>query len=157
MNTDYYLDVVTPEGATMTEEEKATDIETGRIFQFGNATVIFKNKRSAATGCKLPSLEIQVIDQYGYQREWSLSKRWEPGDSKSLFWESHIYQHPGRKETELVSEALAKRVLRRFLYLCEKYPTLIFNDADERRARHDGFVHFAERLHRGEALSTKLL
>lgn len=142
---------------TTEQTEKTTDITTGRVLQFGHATVVFKNEFSAATGCNLQSLEVQAIDQYGYQREWSLSKRWEPGNSKDIFWESRIYQHPGRRESERVSEALAKKILRRFLYLCEKYPTLLFNDADERRARHDGFVHFAERLHRGEAISTKLL
>jgi hypothetical protein len=141
-----------------------------KIIQFerAHATVIFKNELSAATGKRIPRLYVQCIDQYGYQREWSLQRTHKPGDSSTTYWESHIYQHPGRREITEVSDSIAARCIGRFLYLCENYPTLLFNETAIRaqnapngtpdvRPRSEGFVHFAEALHRGARPTAKML
>ncbi len=141
-----------------------------RIIQFekAHATVIFKNELSAATGKRLPRLYVQAIDQYGYQREWVLERRHKPGDSSTIYWESHIYAHPGRREITEVSGSIAAQCISRFLDLCENHPTFLFNETYIRpqsspngtpdiRPRSEGFVHFAEALHRGARPTAKML
>ncbi len=141
-----------------------------KIIQFerAHATVIYKNEISAATGERMPRLYVQCIDQYGYQREWSLQRTHKPGDSSVTYWESHIYQHPGRREIAEVRGSIAAQCIARFLYLCENYPTLLFNETCIRaqnepngtldiRPRSEGFIHFAEALHRGARPTAKML
>jgi hypothetical protein len=132
------------------------------VWQFEHATVQYSEHFSLATDRPMPKLSVMCIDQYRYQREFSVSFRWEPGDSKSLFWEMSVYQHPGRRETERVSEAVAVRFIKRFIEQVEKHPDLLFNSfavlpTNSVRPRAEGFVHLCERLHRGAALSSKLL
>ncbi len=139
--------------------------QPSKIFQFeqAHATVIFTNELSAATGQKHAKLYVQAIDQYGYLREWSLQFTHEPGDSTKTYWESHIYQHPGRREITKVRAQIATQCITRFLDLCEKHPTLLFNVAElaaatgRFRPQCEGFVHFAEALHRGTTPTAKML
>jgi hypothetical protein len=133
------------------------NVPTERIvFQFDNATVIYTAEHSAATGKVMPKLYVQAIDQYRFQRELIVEFRHEPGDSKKLFWEYHIYQHPGRRHVAKVSEYRATKFINRFLHLCKDYPDLLFNKSGD-RPRHEGFVFAAEFLHRGFDLSVRLL
>jgi hypothetical protein len=132
------------------------------VHQFENGCVIYTADHSQATGRVMPKLYVQSIDQYCYQREYNLGFRHEPGDSKKLYWESHIYQHPGRRSECKVSEEVAKRFILRFLDLCKNYPSLLFNKTGDHkenpaRPRHEGFVHLAEILHRGVEPSVRLL
>lgn len=142
------------------------------IFQFedAHATVIFKNEKSAATGRKHARLYVQAIDQYGYQREWTLEFRHESGNSRVTYWESHIYMHPGRRQIVKVGAKMAENCIRHFLHVCRKYPNLLFNAAAlvnhdparplparlEIRPRNQGFVNLAEALHRGALPSARL-
>lgn len=129
-----------------------------KILQLPHATVIFTNYLSVATGKKMPKLYVQAHDAYGYQREWTLQFRCEPGDSKKLFWESHVYMHPGRREIVPVGKAMAETCILKFLHLCENYSDLLFPADDHPKLiRCSGFVHFAEQLHRGALPSATLL
>lgn len=129
------------------------------VFQFdkAHATIQYKCKHSAATGCVMPSLEVMVIDEYRYQREWSLAYRHKPGDSAVRYWESHIYQHPGRRHICEVAPDVAKLLMVRFVEQCDKYPTLLFNERTDKRPCCEGFVHFADMLMWGTPPSAKLL
>lgn len=133
-----------------------------KSFEFEQACVIFTNDSSVATGQKMPKLYVQIVDAYRFQREWTLQFRYEPGDAKKLYWESRIYQHPGRREICELPKKQAENLLIRFLELCDKYPSLLFNKTgehttDKARPRNEGFVSFAERLHRGEMPDESLL
>ncbi len=126
-------------------------------FEWPHASVNASNQYSLASGRRMVKLEVMVIDQYRYQREWTLQFRHRSGNSKDLHWESHIYQHPGRREVSEPTPKEAVKLLKRFLELTIEYPTLLFNDSSTDRARCEGFVHFAEILHRGATPSSKLL
>lgn len=134
------------------------------VFQFdkAHASVIYKVEPSAAIGGNRVSLEVMVIDQYRYQREFSLRFTYEPGNSANVRWEWHIYQHPSRRNDGIVSDGIAKRFIQRFLELCRDYPALLFNESgdhatDAARPRCEGFVHLAEALHLGAPLSVSTL
>lgn len=125
-----------------------------KIYQFEHATVIYKAELSVATGKVMPSLYVQAIDAYRYQRELSVSLRWRPGDSKSLFWNMHAYQHALRRNEMELTPARAIGFIRRFIELCELFPSLLFNKTGEHttdtaRPRHEGFVHLHDQLLNG--------
>jgi hypothetical protein len=129
------------------------------IYQFekSHASVIFKNEFWKATGKKHASLEVMAIDAYGFQREFSLRLTFEPGNSKNIYWESQIYQHPGRRF--IISHLGNKKCeafIKKFLAYCKNYPLAFFNEKGVAEQNY-GFVKFAERLHRGEEPSVKLL
>ena len=126
-------------------------------FEKSHACVIFTNKMSAATGKRMPRLYVQLVDQYRFQREFTLEFRHKPGDSKTLYWESHVYKHPARRVVLQIGRTQAINCIRRILELCRDYPDLLFNVEDERRARSEGMVHFLERLHDGAAPSKRML
>lgn len=128
-----------------------------KTYEFAHATVQYTENHSLATGKVMPRLYVQVIDAYSYQRELTVEYRHEPGDSKNLYWEYHIYRHPGRRRVEKVSQKVATAFIERFLHLCEDYPVLLFNEGTIDRPRSDGFVRLAERLHDGEKLSAGML
>ena len=134
-----------------------------KTYQFpeAHASVIFTNEMCPLTHVKRPLLQIQCIDQYRYQREWSIGLKRTSGTHENS-WVSSIYQHPGRRYEVTIGSARAKSVIERFLYLCENYPQLLFNKTGEHisdvaRPRSEGFVHFAEQLHRGALPSKKML
>ena len=131
--------------------------QTSITHEFPRATVIFTNEMVRATGKRMPKLYVQMADAYGYQREWTLAYRYEPGDSKTLYWESSVYQHPGRREAVKLGKAQAEKCIAKFLELCVKYPMLLFNASDEHMPACAGFVHFAEALHRGALPSATML
>lgn len=116
-----------------------------------HASVIYSEKESAATGKVMPKLEVQLIDFYRYQREWSIQFRHEPGNSKVLYWESHAYKHPGERHVARLSRDNAESLIARFLDLSTRYPALLF------AVRGQGFVHFHDALLRGAEPSVKLL
>lgn len=124
---------------------------------YSHSCVVFTREFSKATNQEMPKLYVQSIDAYNFQREFSLAKRYAPGDSKKVFWESHVYQHPGRREVCQVPEAVATAFIARFMEQVTKYPSLLFNATNDRQARNAGFVSFCERLHRGESPSVKML
>lgn len=131
-------------------------------FEKSHATVIYRAEHSAATDRVMPHLDVMVIDQYRYQREFSVRYRWEPGDSSNLYWEWQVYRHPGRRNAGKVSQCVAERFILKFLELTRYYPGLLFNAAgdhatDPTRPRCEGFVHLAEYLHDGYEFSVKLL
>lgn len=130
--------------------------DTFKVHQFKHGTVIVENKYSAVSGKMMPKISVQIIDAYRYQREWTLEFRHKPG-KKHCYWESHVYKHPGQRHIVELSPNVAKRLWDRFLSMVENYPTLLFNDTDERRARHEGFVHFSDTLLCGETPSCTLL
>lgn len=132
------------------------------VFQLPHASVVYTCEHSAATGRVMPKLYVQAMDQYRFQREFLVEFRHEPGDSKTLYWEYHIYQHPGRRHIEKTTKHRAERFINRFLELCKDHPSLLFNATgdhatDKGRPRHEGFVRMAEYLHRGAELSVELL
>lgn len=124
-------------------------LPTNRIIhQYDNASVVYTCEHSAATGFLMPKLTVQVIDAYRYQRELYVQYKHEPGNSKTLYWEWVIYRHPAHRNSGKTTEKTATAFITRFLTLCDKYPTLLFNpDGENGRARAEGFVHMAEALH----------
>ena len=125
--------------------------EASVTFQFpkSHATVQFTNGFDADKR-RHTRLYVQAIDQYRYQREWSLT----------LIrgkWFSHVYQHPGRRRETEVGNARAEACIRRFLHLCANYPDLLFNVGNGERARSEGFIHFCEALHMGQGPTKRLL
>ena len=130
-------------------------------FPQSHSCVVWKREKGLG-GKTYFSLYVQSIDQYRFQREYSLKYSHVPGDSATLRWWSHVYMHPGRRQESEVSAERAKGFILRFLYLCDHYPSLLFNAAgdhaaDASRPRSEGFVHLCERLHRGETVSKRLL
>lgn len=109
---------------------------------------------------KVRGLAIQAIDAYGYQREFTLLFGWEPGQShhEAREWRWSAYKHPFRPSTEgCVSSKVARTFIERLVELVEQYPTLLFNEADDRRPRGNGFVHVHEQLLYGCEPSATLL
>ena len=132
------------------------------IHQFQHASVIYTEEHSAATDKVMPKLEVMCIDAYRYQRELTVQYRHEPGDSKNLYWEFHVYRHPGRRALGKVPEKVAKKFISRFLEFCEKCPALLFNKTGEHttnvaRPNSEGFVHLCERIHDSETISVDML
>jgi hypothetical protein len=123
-------------------------------FQFEQATVIYSTVPSDVEGLAAPKLEVQVIDQYGFQRELSVQLRHRAGSSHSFCWEMHAYRHPGRRNIKEVPRHVAERFIARFLEICEKHPILLFNDE---MPRSMGFVRLSECLLDGATLSVRLL
>ena len=134
----------------------STENDTCKVHEFQQGTVIVTNKHSAASGRMMRKISVQILDAYRYQREWTLEFRREPG-GKRCYWESHAYKHPGQRHIVELSKQVAERLWDRFLEMVENHPSLLFNDADERRARHEGFVHFHDTLLCGATPSYKLL
>jgi hypothetical protein len=130
-----------------------------KVFQFEQATVIYSAEHAPATGMVMPKLEVQVIDQYGYQRELSVGFHHRAGNSKAHYWEMHAYRHPGRRNIQELSKAVAERFINRFLEVSEKYPIFLFNNADNAKGepRSRGFVQLSEQLLDGETCSVELL
>lgn len=132
--------------------------EERKTFEFEQASVIFRIEDSPAAGRELYRLEVMVLDAYAYQREFILQLR-NSGTSKELFWEAHTYHHPDRRNIQTLTWRNAEHFILKFLDLCEKYPTLLFNATDNPKGtpRSVGFVHLSERLLRGEPCSDRLL
>jgi hypothetical protein len=128
-------------------------------WSFPHASVVYTYGFSQVTNKHMPMLSVQAIDQYGYQREWSLRLTFSP--DKRLLWESHVYQHPGRREICEVGQSQAIACMVAFMDLCENYPNLLLNEevivAGKWRPRHEGFVRFCECMHRGMKPSQTLL
>lgn len=127
------------------------------IKSYNNASVIYTENLSRATNREMPRLAIQVIDDYAFQREFSLQYRHRSGDSNNLYWCWSNYQHPGRRAQGEVSTAVAEKFINRFHELVNghyDYSSLLFN---EDSPSNKGFVHFSERLFLCEELSVRLL
>lgn len=103
-----------------------------------------------------PTLYVQVTDQYGFQRELTLSQKSDFTSGK-MYWEYTIYMHPGRRWFQPVTSLMAERFIKKFLETCEKHPDLLFNPATPDRPRCKGFVELAERLHLKVALNSNLI
>jgi hypothetical protein len=125
-------------------------------FEKAHATLVYTETKDF-TGRARPKLYIQAMDAYRYQRELSIQLRHRPGDSNDLYWEVHTYQHPGQHEVREVSKDVATRLINRIIELGETYPALLFNEANERQPRSEGFVHFHNALLWGAEPSVKLL
>ena len=141
--------------------EKLALPKENKHWQFEQGTVSFKIETDA-NGKERPEFYVQVIDQYGYQREWRIGLRHRPGNLEDLYWESHMYRHPGRRSVHELTKTVALNMMGRFYYLLEKYPTLPFNpeyykDGKLFRSRHTGFVHFSENVLDGAEPSIKMM
>jgi hypothetical protein len=125
------------------------------IHEFDQAAVIY-NVSESDKGI-FPRLYVQVIDGYGFQREFILTRHYE---NNAMAWKYTIYQHPGRRFQSTVTEKTAIKFIKRFLHLCQKYPDVLFNKTATTqfaRSRSAGFVHFAEKLHREEPLDPQMV
>lgn len=134
------------------------------------ASVLYREEHSEAAGRVLPKLSVQCIDAYGYQREWSLSLERAAG-SVQCSWISHAYRHPGVRHIQPMEASKAKKLIARFLELCQKYPTLLFNDGPRPltegamgnqnavigQPRAQGFVRFHTALLDGAEPTVRLL
>lgn len=129
------------------------------VLEFDNASVVYTTDHSAATGKVMPKLYIQAMDAYRYQWELTIGYRHRPGDSKDLYWEGHIYRHPGMRQIQELDARTGKGMISRILELCHDYPTLLFNanNVPQGYARHEGFIHMAVALLDGQQFSTKRL
>lgn len=125
-------------------------------IQLNHACVLYSEERDF-NGRTLPKLYIQTIDAYRYQRELTIELRREPGSSSVYFWECHAYKHPGQRNVQTVTKQVAESLIERILHLARNYPTLLFNENSETRARHEGFVHFHDRLLAGFTATVKML
>lgn len=131
-----------------------------KFYEFEQGTVIYNVEHVPDKEGAVPKLEVQVLDQYGYQRELSLRFRDRQSEKAfTYYWELHTYRHPGRRDIQHVSERLALIFIARFLEICEKYPILLFNPADSAKGepRHKGFVQLSERLLDGERYGEHML
>ena len=122
-----------------------------KVWEVEHGTVIF-----ALKGERLPSFFTLLLDQYGYQREWSIDRRikLEPGKEKTPCL-SHMYRHSGVRMVHDLSIKACQLLMEQFHYLLENHPTLLFNATGDHainkaRPRHEGFVHFSERVLQGE-------
>lgn len=116
---------------------------------------ILSPEQSDSTACVLVNhpcgkLYVQALDAYGFQRELSVVEIPEG-------FRVSVYMHPGRRESEQVSIKTGERFMARFLEITQSYRGLLFNPTEANRPKNAGFVSLCERLHRGEAVSAKLL
>jgi hypothetical protein len=135
------------------------DLPTERKFyEFEQATVIYNVEHVPGKDGAVPKLEVQILDQYGYQRELSFKFRVRGGQATTYYWEVHTYRHPGRRDIQHVSERVAIHFITRFLDICEKHPIFLFNSADQSGSpRSKGFVQLSERLLDGERCGVHML
>ncbi len=142
--------------------EKLTLPTENKLWNVEQGTIQFKLEKDT-NGKERPEFYVQIIDQYGYQREWRIGLRHRPGNLEDLYWESHMYRHPGRRSVHELTKTVAMNMMTRFHYLLEKYPSLPFNpeyyekNGKLRRARHSGFVHFSENVLDGADPSVKMM
>jgi len=144
-----------------------------RHWEFKHGTVTFTCDEDA-NGKARPKFYVQIMDEYRYQREWTIELTHStlgldiPGPTSldRLYWVSHMYRHPGRRSIREMTKSVAIRLMERFHYLVENYPSLLFNEGGmvgesgptpHYRPRHEGFVHFAEALLDGANPSVKVL
>jgi len=140
-----------------------------KVWEVEHGTIIFTCEHSMALGCITPKFAVQVIDQYRYQREWTIGLKHNnqlvDGRMKPVpCWESHMYRHPGVRDIQNMSMYKAMRLMERFHYLVENYPSLLFNKGEMMggatpywRPRHEGFVHMAEKLLAGMEASVRMI
>jgi hypothetical protein len=139
-----------------------TTTEAPKTFEFPHACVIFGRVKNAE-GKSLPSVFIQCVDEYAYQRELSVKPvrtydRVPREVRNGLEYEVHPYLHPGIRRVHRVSKAVATAFLIRLQEQLEKYPTLLFTVKEGRELPlHRGFVHLHHRLLNYDDLSQKLL
>ena len=110
-------------------------------------------------------LEIQAIDQYGYQREFGLRVQRVRG-TNTFRWQADTYLHPFHTPDQYqdVDEDVALRFCERLIELAERYPSLQFNNSGftqhtppRFRPRHEGFVRWHTMLLNGATVSAELL
>lgn len=122
-------------------------------------TLEFENRACVVFSVKGPEdkfrvpmakLFVQAYDQYGHQRELSVSK-----PENDVLWSWKIYHHPDRRGDGTVGEDLGIKFVCRFLDICHNYPGILFNKEGEgipSRPLNEGFVQMAEAMHRGWSL-----
>lgn len=137
-----------------------TDVSVTQ-YQFEHGGMVVKRTPNG----EVFSLKVQVIDQYSYQREFSVEYRRVPGTS-SFRWVASTYQHPFHRvdQDQDVTAGKARRFIERLIELVENHPSLVFNNSGEtshapprHRARHEGFVRWHTALLNGAEFSVKLL
>lgn len=148
--------ISTPGKDLATELLEAPELESYKCFQFPHGTAQYWEEKSGATGKVMKRMYTQVIDDYHYQREWSLRQRHRAGNSKAVYWESHIYRHPGIRCIVEPQDKAAENLLAKYLEYCEKWPSLLFNARSERQAANAGFVDLALILHEGALPSVRI-
>ena len=136
------------------------DKDVTYVFEEASASVIYNVFEH--DGKPMPKLYVQVIDQYGFQRELTV-QRLREHETNECYWEYHVYMHPGRHWFQKCTDLMAKRFVARFLEWCEKHPELLFNppeviiETKRFKPRCEGFVRLAEQLHLKVMLNSKLL
>ena len=123
-----------------------------KAFSVPRGSVIFKHNKDYR-GVLRPRVEIQVIDYYSFQREWSIGLEHEPGNIEKLRWVSHAYLHPGQRSIVEISEGVAVRMINRIADIVANNPNLLF--AEKNNCRQ--FVHVHQALVHGATPSVKLL
>lgn len=139
------------------------EFDTDQTYPVGAGHwTVFSCPNASATFGPL-GVSFQVIDAYAFQRELSIIKQ-RPGAPISTTpgvmngYDVHVYQHPGRREQQVVSKGVAKRMISRFRELLDQHPSLLWNPPmwGVGYAMHNGFVVAHERMFRGD-LSVKAL
>lgn len=130
------------------------DVPNGTVVLSYTADVV-KNDRGQL------KLYVQLIDDYGYQRELTVEYVQNSDPLKTL-WRYHAYRHPGRRNISLASPEVAIHFIRKFFGQTKRYPSLLFNeqrivDGKCERPTGAGFVHLNEQLLDGASLSVNLL
>jgi hypothetical protein len=89
-----------------------------------------------------------------------------PNRKDAYYWEVHAYWHPGIRYQHRVTPAVAKSLIARLVDITrdhvEKQYGWFWTSQDDAMtgrgtARHEGFVHFHDRLLTGEFPSVKML
>jgi hypothetical protein len=96
-------------------------------------------------------LYIQIVDEYSYQRELAIDFDYQ---EKKYKVHSYLHSSPCIREIKYVSNNVGELIIGQIIYLCEKYPDMLFN-ADS--ARNKGFVRFHTLLIAGATPSVTLL
>ncbi len=83
-----------------------------------------------------PSMFVQCMDAYSYQRE--LIIEWSKESNNYII---HSYLHSSMRNIQNVSKLLGERIMDKFNTHCRDYPYTLFNSNDT-RPRAEGFVGF---------------
>jgi hypothetical protein len=116
------------------------------------------------TGLGVGGVFIQVLDQYGFQRELRIYKDNASGIEGQVYW-VHAYTHPQHRRIHHVPLHVGEKFLKQLVQMLDKHPNLLFNEAkvlsvtptQHIRPRCYDFVRMHERLLWGETLHAHLL
>ncbi len=123
---------------------------TPRRFLFESSMSTVQFNEGTVADDKYPSMFIQSIDAYGFQRE--VVVRFDKDKNEYSF---HSYMHPYIRHIKFISRKEGEEILQAIVNLLEKTPNVWFDPAVTPRAK--GFVMFHTRLLSGAIPSKKIL